>query len=60
MPVPEIGQIVHLDNVEGQLIVKAVSEDAQTVDLVSAHGTRRSFGKVPVADLLPGEDLSAG
>lgn len=60
MPVPEIGQIVHLDNVEGQLIVKAVSEDAQTVDLVSAHGTPRSFGKVPVADLLPGEDLSAG
>jgi len=60
MPVPEIGQIVHLEDVEGQLIVMTVSEDAQTVDLVAAHGNHRSFGKVPVADLLPGEDLSAG
>ncbi|MEG9437040.1 hypothetical protein JAO29_12835 [Edaphobacter sp. HDX4] len=60
MPVPEVGQIVHLENVEGRLVVKEVDEEAQTVDLVSAHGTPRSFGKVPVADLLPGEDLSAG
>jgi hypothetical protein len=60
MPVPEIGQIVHLNDVEGQLIVKTVDEGAQTVELVSRYGEPRSFKDVPVADLLPGEDLSAG
>ena len=60
MPVPETGQIVRLENVEDQLIVKKVNEDAQTVDLVSANGDAHTLGSVPVADLLPGEDLSAG
>lgn len=60
MPVPEAGQIVHLADVEGQLVIKAVHEDAKTVDLVSRYGAPRSFEKIPVADLLPGEDLSAG
>jgi hypothetical protein len=60
MPVPEIGQIVHLDDVEGQLVVKTVDEGAQTVDLISRYGEPRSFKGVPVAELLPGEDLSAG
>lgn len=60
MPVPEVGQIVRLNDIEGQLVVKAVHEDAKTVDLVSKYGDPRSFEKVPVADLLPGEDLSAG
>jgi hypothetical protein len=60
MPTPETGQIVRLENVEDQLIVKAVDEKAQTVDLVPACGDSHSLESVPVADLLPGEDLSAG
>ena len=60
MPIPETGQVVRLENIEGQLIVKAVNEKAQTVELVSAYGDSHSLESVPVADLLPGEDLSAG
>lgn len=60
MPVPEVGQIVHLEDVEGQLVVETVNEGAQTVDLVSKYGEPRSFKDVPVDELLPGEDLSAG
>ncbi|HEU4636459.1 MAG TPA: hypothetical protein VFS41_09795 [Edaphobacter sp.] len=60
MPVPEVGQIVHLEDVEGQLVVEAVDEAAQTADLVSKNGETRIFKAVPIADLLPGEDLSAG
>jgi hypothetical protein len=60
MPVPETGQIVRLENVEDQLIVKKVIEDEQTVDLVSTNGDAHTLESVPVSDLLPGEDLSAG
>lgn len=60
MPVPEVGQIVHLEDVEGQLVVETVNEAAQTVDLVSKYGQTRYFKDIPVASLLPGEDLSAG
>jgi hypothetical protein len=60
MPIPETGQVVRLENIEDQLIVKAVNEKAQTVELVSAYGNSHSLEGVPVADLLPGEDLSAG
>lgn len=60
MPVPEPGQIVHLEDIEGQLVVQTVNDSALTVDLVSRYGEPRFFRNIPVADLLPGEDLSAG
>ena len=60
MPVPETGQIVRLENHEEKLIVTAVNEETQTVELVSACDEHRAVKSVPVADLLPGEDLSAG
>lgn len=60
MLVPEVGQTVHLQDVEGQLVVETVNEAAKTVDLVSKYGETRIFKGIPIADLLPGEDLSAG
>lgn len=60
MPVPETGQVVRVENCEDKLIVKTVDEHAQTVDLVSVNGDEQALESVPVADLLPGEDLSAG
>lgn len=60
MLVPEVGQTVHLQDVEGQLVVETVNEAAKTVDLVSKYGETRIFKSIPITDLLPGEDLSAG
>jgi hypothetical protein len=60
MPIPETGQVVRLEDHEEKLIVTAVDEQTQTVELVSACDEQHSLQSVPVADLLPGEDLSAG
>lgn len=60
MPIPETGQVVRLEDHEEKLIVTAVNEETQTVELVSACDEQHSLQSVPVADLLPGEDLSAG
>ncbi|HEY2039301.1 MAG TPA: hypothetical protein VGG95_06525 [Edaphobacter sp.] len=60
MPIPETGQVVRLEDHEDKLIVKSVNPQTQTVELVSAEDQHRSLQSVPVADLLPGEDLSAG
>jgi len=60
MLVPEPGQIVHLEDIEGQLVVQTVNGSALTVNLASRYGEPRFFKDIPVADLLPGEDLSAG
>jgi hypothetical protein len=60
MLVPEPGQIVHLEDIEGQLVVQTVNCSSLTVNLASRYGEPRFFRDIPVADLLPGEDLSAG
>jgi|GEM_PF-2847579 len=65
MPVPTSGQKVRLENFADQMIVKSVNEEEQTVELVRASeegvdSNSESLESVPVADLLPGEDLSAG
>ncbi len=67
MPIPMSGQKVRLENSDDQMIVKSVDEEKQTVELVrvaaaeaGVDGDADALGNVPVADLLPGEDLSAG
>ncbi|MDE1175910.1 MAG: hypothetical protein PW789_04820 [Edaphobacter sp.] len=60
MPTPEIGQLVRLDGHEERLVVKSLSGDERMVELVTLTGHPCSLTEVPVEDLLPGEDLSAG
>jgi hypothetical protein len=60
MPTPEVGQFVRLDGHEERLIVKSLSEDESVVELVSLTDHPCALTEVPVKDLLPGEDLSAG
>jgi hypothetical protein len=60
MIAPEIGQIVRVADHEDRLIIKSLSEDEQRVGLVTMSDHPRTFGEVSVAELLPGEDLSAG
>jgi hypothetical protein len=60
LPEPEVGQIVRLDTYEGKLIVTAVSEDGNTVDLASAADPSQSFHDVPCQQLLPAEGVDAG
>jgi hypothetical protein len=59
-PAPETGQVVRHADYDGKMIVKAVSEDGNTVKLVAMHGEPHTLNDVPSKDLLPGEDLSAG
>jgi hypothetical protein len=60
LPEPEVGQIVRLDTYEGKLIVTAVSEDGNTVDLASAADPSQSFNGVPCQQLLPAEGVDDG
>jgi len=59
MPTPEIGQIVRLADHEEKLVVKSLSRDERNVELVTMCGDPCG-GQVPITELLPGEDLSAG
>jgi len=60
MIAPEIGQIVRLADHEEKLVVKSVSTDESAVELVTVDGSPCGEKQVPVTELLPGEDLSAG
>ena len=60
MITPEVGQVVRLDNHDEKLVVKSLSQDGREVDLVSMTDDPRVVLGVAVAELLPGEDLSAG
>ena len=60
MPSPEVGQFVRLDGHEEKLVVKSLSEDESKAELVTLTGHPCELSEVPVEDLLPGEDLSAG
>jgi len=57
---PEVGQIVRLPDHDEKLVVKDVSSDEKNVDLVTMTDHPDMLAQVPVEDLLPGEDLSAG
>lgn len=59
LPTPQIGQYVRLDDYEGRLIVKTVSEDGGRVDLVSACDPKYLRNDVRCVDLLLAEDYSA-
>ena len=60
MITPEVGQVVRLDNHDEKLVVKSLSQDGCRVELVSMTDDPRVVSGVAVAELLPGEDLSAG
>ena len=60
MIAPEVGQIVRLADHDEKLVVKSLSQDGREVDLVSMTDDPRVVLGVAVAELLPGEDLSAG
>jgi hypothetical protein len=60
MIAPEVGQIVRLADHDEKLVVKSLSEDEQRVELVTLTDHPCSLAEVPVSELLPGEDLSAG
>jgi hypothetical protein len=60
MITPEVGQFVRLADRDEKLVVKSLSEDEQRVELVTLTDHPRSLGEIPVSELLPGEDLSAG
>lgn len=60
MPTPEIGQVVRLADHEEKLVVKSLSADERAVELVTETGDPCGQQQVPVTELLPGEDLSAG
>ena len=57
---PEAGQVVRLPDHDEKLVVKQLSADEKEVELVTMTDPPREVGRVSVADLLPGEDLSAG
>jgi hypothetical protein len=59
LPTPQVGQLVRLNDYEGRLIVKAVSEDGGKVDLVSECDPRYVRNDVRCVDLLLAEDYSA-
>ncbi|HMF53889.1 MAG TPA: hypothetical protein VK593_06040 [Edaphobacter sp.] len=58
-PAPETGQVVRHEGYDGKMIVKEVSADGRTVELIAMHGEPHTLN-VPSSELLPGEDLSAG
>jgi hypothetical protein len=60
MIAPEVGQIVRLADYEEKLVVKSLSADESAVELVTMDGSPCGQKQVPVTELLPGEDLSAG
>jgi hypothetical protein len=60
MITPEVGQIVRLSNHDEKLVIKSLSADQREVELVTMTEHPCKLGKVPVEELLPGEDLSAG
>jgi hypothetical protein len=60
MPTPEVGQVVRLADHDGKLVVKSLSADESKVELVTETGDPCGQEQIPVTDLLPGEDLSAG
>ena len=60
MLTPEVGQFVRLAGHEEKLVVKALSADESAVELMTVEGNPWGEEQVPVAELLPGEDLSAG
>ena len=60
MLAPEVGQVVRLANHEEKLVVKSLSADESVVELVTVDGSPCGQKQVPVTELLPGEDLSAG
>lgn len=59
LPSPQIGQYVRLEDYEGRLIVKAVSDDGGMVDLVSESDSTYVRNDVRCVDLLLAEDYSA-
>jgi len=60
MPTPEVGQVVRIEGYDEKLVVKSLSEDESAVELVTESGDPCEPRKIPIAELLPGEDLSAG
>jgi len=59
LPTPQVGQLVRLDDYNGRLIVKEVSNDGSSVDLVSECDAAYERKNVPCLDLLLAEDYSS-
>jgi hypothetical protein len=59
LPKPDIGQLVRLENYDGRLIIRSVSEDGGTVILVSDVDPSFQITNVRCVDLLLAEDYSA-
>jgi hypothetical protein len=59
LPKPDIGQLVRLENYDGRLIVKSVSDDGGKVDLISESDPAYQVRDVSCLDLLLVEDYSA-
>jgi len=59
LPTPQIGQFVRLDDYRGRLIVKDVSSDGSSVDLVGECDANYERKNVPCLDLLLAEDYSS-
>jgi hypothetical protein len=58
LPTPQVGQLVRLDDYDGRLVVKQVSSDGSSVDLVSEFDASYERRNVPCLDLLLAEDYS--
>jgi hypothetical protein len=58
LPTPQIRQFVSLEDYKDRLIVKAVSSDGSSVDLVSESDANSELKSVPCLDLLLAEDYS--
>jgi hypothetical protein len=59
LPTPQVGQFVRLDDYNERLVVKQVSSDGSSVDLVSECDASYERKNVPCLDLLLAEDYSS-
>jgi hypothetical protein len=59
LPTPQVGQYVRLEDYDGRLIIKSVSEDGGSVDLISQCDPNYVRNAVRCVDLLLAEDYSA-
>jgi hypothetical protein len=59
LPTPQVGQLVRLDDYDGRLIVKGVSDDGSSVDLISESDTAHEMRECPVPRVIVGRGLSS-
>lgn len=55
---PAVGQIVRHNRLEGKMIVRSVSENGVTVELLPISGEEGDYIEVPVTELVQADELS--